>query len=538
MIESAHDKRPLGVTLLLVAAVAGIVGLSALRFIHLGADPPGGVTRSGVFYTDEGWYSRNAVSRHLGGPWIVEGDFNPVVNMPVLQAVNYAMFESFGMGLAQARVAGTIAFVGTLVLLFLALRRRIRREPLLVVLLLLSCNFLLFTFSRTAIAENMLMLFVVASMYFAIRSQWSRPVMNASLSALCFSLAVLTKLIGAFFLPVMVFFLWGFRDEEGSMSAASFFKKLAAAAAVLVIVFGGYYLLVISPHRGDFMYFNALNIARRIKPFGDESAAIKAIYVVKGSSLRAAGLSFIVFVSGMMSVLLVLFSQRLKRDPLMIAMLLWIFFYLGIIAINGYAPPRYYIPLMIPLTVLMVHLAFWLPGAVGGRIISPALAALGIVLIGASLATNTLHIARYMRKPVYTFRNMSRRIGEVVRLPGETEPSLLGHFANSISLEADIPSYNDSFRTWSIERLLARYNPRYYVCYGPVEKINPLDEYYEASQYLLNHYILVLLARFDALNNYYRGVPVYLYRIEQHVPEPDGTPAPETGGAQVPEAGR
>ena len=110
---------------------------------------------------------------------------------------------------------------------------------------------------------------------------------------------------------------------------------------------------------------------------------------------------------------------------------------------------------------------------------------------------------------------MARHIGALIEGHAGSKHALLGHFANSISFEAHLPSYNDSYRNCSIEHLMKRYEPDYYVCFGPVEKINPLDEYYESAEYLSRNYSLVYLAHYNVLGNYYRNKPIYLYRIDK-----------------------
>jgi hypothetical protein len=199
----------------------------------------------------------------------------------------------------------------------------------------------------------------------------------------------------------------------------------------------------------------------------------------------------------------------------MMTMVLWIFFYILIAAVNGYAPPRYYMPVIIPCIVLLAGITFWVPGAIEGKVLGPGIAAVGIVLMGASLFLNTQKIVRYVRAPEYTYKSMCKHIGARVRYDTGGKAAIIGHFANSISIEAGIPSYNDAFKTWPIDSLMAHYQPSYYVCYGPIEKTNPLDETYKSAVYISKHFHLVEIAQYDVLGNYYRKRPIHLYRIEK-----------------------
>jgi hypothetical protein len=81
-----------------------VVVANALKLVHLTADFPPGLTRSGVLYTDEGWYSLGAVSHVLHRGWRLDGEMNHFVMLPVGQLVQAAMFALFGMHLAVARL--------------------------------------------------------------------------------------------------------------------------------------------------------------------------------------------------------------------------------------------------------------------------------------------------------------------------------------------------------------------------------------------------------------------------------------------------
>ncbi len=520
MADTGNSSRSLSGKLFSLLLVAVVLCLGFLRFVNLDADPPRGLTRSGVLYTDEGWYARNAVSHYLGGPWIVEGDFNPIVNMPIQQFVHSGVFKLLGMSLWTSRVSGAAAFILTLFVLYLTLVGVVRKRIALAVMLLLASNYLLFAFSRIAIAENLMMLFVTSSLYFSTpSSRRGGPVAGAALAGWFFSLAVLTKLVAVFFLPVLLMLLWcpagciTLRHHDG------FARRLAACLGVVAVVFGIYFVLLVRGHMEDFRFFNQLNIAHRVKPVTLGSFLRKAFFVLKGSSLRQGGLAPIVYGGGMMGCLYVLLSRRLRREPLMTAMVVWAASYLLLAAVNGYAPPRYYVPVMIPFTVVLVSIAFWLPGTIQPRMPAFAAAVVALLVLGATVVLNTIEVAGYMRSPEYSFRDMSRDIGSRLRADegayagAKAGPALLGHFANSIGLEAGLRSYNDSYKTAPIGTIVDRYDPRYYVCYGPADSIPSSDDSYESAVYLRLHYRLIFMAKYDVLGNYYKGKPVYLYRL-------------------------
>ncbi len=515
-VYNMQINRPFTRRSVLILGILCSLVLILLRFGHLGADPPGDLTRSGVFYTDEGWYSRNAVSHYLGGPWIVEDDFNPIVNMPGLQFINYLSFRFLGMGLASARFPGALAFALMLMLLFMALKPVLKNVAAAAAVLILAADYMLFVFARVAIAENIMMFFITACLLFSLRSPCVRPVFNSASAGLCLGLAVLTKLIAVFFLPVMVFLLWGAAFSGGMQSREDPVKRTGTALGAALLVLGLYFVLMVRPHMEDFTYFNTLNIAGRLKNTHGDGILKKAFYVLKGSSLRQnpAGMAF--YVGGMIALLYSMMFRRCRRNTLMAAMALWTACYLSITAVNGYAPPRYYIPVMIPLAVALINVVFVIPRSAHFRKYTLIAAAAFAVLMGSIFSLNVRSIIQYISSPGYTFRDMSKSVGSIMRAGEENNgPVLLGHFANSIALEAGVRSINDTFKTADIGQVLDRYRPRYYVCYGPVDQMNRRNESRGSAFYIMHRYTLQFLASYDVLDNYYKGKPIYLYRLDE-----------------------
>src|SRR6478672_2024665 len=80
-----------------------MVVVNGLRFVHLDADFPPGVTTSRALYTDEGLYSFNAIRASADRSWYVPGELNTSINLPVGPILQIGIFRISGHSLIVAR---------------------------------------------------------------------------------------------------------------------------------------------------------------------------------------------------------------------------------------------------------------------------------------------------------------------------------------------------------------------------------------------------------------------------------------------------
>src|ERR1043165_1914840 len=95
--------------------LALVLFANVLRFIHLYADFPPGVTTSRALYTDEGLYSANGLNLGTDRPWYIPGELNAIINLPVAPLLQAAAFRVFGPTLIVARAlvaCATIVLIG------------------------------------------------------------------------------------------------------------------------------------------------------------------------------------------------------------------------------------------------------------------------------------------------------------------------------------------------------------------------------------------------------------------------------------------
>jgi hypothetical protein len=256
----------------MAAWLAGVAGFAALHALHLRADFPN--HSPWMFdwakYTDEGWYGNAAVRAHLLGHWHLAGDFNPAVAVPVWPALEWVLFCLTGVTVEAARALAVSVFFVNLALSYALLCARgagstsLRREarsafqwPALLAVSLLVTSPYLYCFSRLAILEPLLTLWVLAGLNVAVRmDRMRRPLWGAAGVGALALLAALTKTTAIFLLPALALAmavpLWRRRSLA--------LKCVGVASAVFAGGYGLWLVLVWRMHLlADFRYYFYVN---------------------------------------------------------------------------------------------------------------------------------------------------------------------------------------------------------------------------------------------------------------------------------------
>src|SRR5262245_19150503 len=191
--------RPLKIFLIV------LVLLSAVRFVHLDADFPPGITASRALYTDEGLYSVNAVRLSEGRLWYAPGELNTGINLPIAVALEAGAFRIFGRSLTVAR--GVIA-ASTIVLIAAAFTLTLGYAPFLcagLVAATLSVDFLLFSYSRLATVDVVMTTMVTLALLTASRVREKHAVLTAAAVGLIAGMAALTKTTAVCAIPAIAY---------------------------------------------------------------------------------------------------------------------------------------------------------------------------------------------------------------------------------------------------------------------------------------------------------------------------------------------
>ncbi len=230
MFPSAVRKRPYTIALVLLLGIAILI-----RFVYLHADTPHWV--GAWWLNDEGWWVRNARNRALFGVWSF-GDFSQGRSgAPVFTVASYLAFHWLGIGLGQARMVSGTAGVGTLVLLFLWLRRQWTNRYALLAALALGLSYVFFLHNRLATPESLVAFWLTAAALFWNEGERTR--VAYAFSGLAAMLAMGSKVTAVFFLAVPILLaLWPRRSDRRALLRPLAIFYLSAgiplAAALLV----------------------------------------------------------------------------------------------------------------------------------------------------------------------------------------------------------------------------------------------------------------------------------------------------------------
>ncbi len=471
-----------------------ILFLVVLRFFHLDADFPHNYTQYGVLYTDEGAYLNAATAHVLTGHWYVEGDFNTAVNLPIFPLFQLLSFKAFGLSLTSARLTVLFFFILLLIALYSLVKAYSNVTVALLSLLLISVNFNVFAFSRLAIMEIPMTFFVILSFLLASNRSIKRQGIFIILSGLVFVVAVLTKTSAIFALPILIYII--FKKQKPIPDKVTYCALLCSVVAAGFIV---YYFILVKPYLLDYQFYHTTNLYTRT-----HTGPLLLARGIAKAAFYGKHMGIIIYAAGMVYSVFFFFTvKEFRRHSLIWISLLWISVYMVMIGSQSYSPPRYYTPLVIPLSIsvaLMIH------HFLKTRIKSVQ-AILFIAAILISVAGNTAMVFRYILSPEYSWMAMADDIKNQIESDECANPVLLGHFSNSISLTTGIFSINDHKGTSDLRDRIEKYAPNYYVCLGPVkDDVRPvIEEYYDIER----------VSQYDVFNNYYTGEPVALYRLSE-----------------------
>jgi hypothetical protein len=507
--------KAIQVALLLVAAI--FLGFHAL---HLQADFPNhSPWMDWSKYTDEGWYGDAAIRHFQRGHWYVPGDFNPAAALPVWPLLESAVFRFSGVGVAPARALTVGIFALILLTSWLLLRRWQRLAPPsaqpsspslapAIAVLLLAVSPFCYAFTRLAILEPMLILLTLLALLAAScsdpqrGSNWQSHLRNTLPLGLLLPLMVLAKTTAIFLLPAIAWLLWaraGYRFRP--------FLRLSLPPALLAAVLWlSYYGLIVHPHfLSDYQYLFSANGYTGIT--SDNAFSVLCDTIADGQWIGP-----ILYPCALLAIAIVLFiNQRLLRNPLIPALILWAAGYAAFLAYHNNLQPRYYLVIAVPLTLLVaiVFESIWRHQ----RVIAPlhhlaaGLAVAALAAIVVSDAHQTLH---YVRTPEYTFARAASEIHDIVAADHTHNPLVLSISGSNLSLMTGLPSICDDFGTMDLAVRVRAYQPGWYVTWNQVD-----DDKMDALSPL---YHLRRVAAFPAMDDPERNLLI-LYRLDPASPD-------------------
>jgi 4-amino-4-deoxy-L-arabinose transferase-like glycosyltransferase len=466
-MERTHPIRPYFYWLWLVA----IAGLFVLHAVHLRADFPNNSPWMDYSkYTDEGWYGKAAIEHYVLGSWYVHGDFNPSVALPVLPALELALFHFTGVSLLAARLLILALFALNLIVAYLVLRTQASRPVALFAITLLASNAFLYAFSRLAILEQPMTLFLLISWLISLRLPQISPGVRRAVAlvaiGLLLCLMVLTKTTAIFLLPSTLFLIWHAYGYKLRRSAWPVLTVVLSAA----IPFATYYLFFVHPHYvSDYFYLFAANVWEQPTTFTGYLAAFW--YAMHGAFWIDPWLCLLGVALGVLSVV---FSRSLWRNPLVLASLVACAGYIFFIGWHNNMQPRYYQVVAYPL-IFFISLATQALFSARGKAIfsaprlSRALAFAAVVFAILTSAANVREILYWTRHPEYTWITAARQLTRYIDQHPNGNRLLLSISGDNITLITHLPAICDDFGTWDLPLRIHSYRPGWYAAWNELD---------------------------------------------------------------------
>jgi len=337
--------------ILIILLLAG----AYLRFSHLRADPPHDLSWSLGPFTDEGAISINARNMVLFGHWLMDDIFRMGVS-PLLSLLYYVIFSIFGTGFIQIRVLPVLLSLGTLVLLFLILKKEGSIKAALFSGFFLTTSYLYVMHNRLALEETSLNFFLILSLFFMQLGEEKRFYLF-----LCGFTSVLSvlwiKIIGfpVILVILLEIFRWGISSkvqERNRLIIKSFLLYVTGAFLAILIWFFTIFLPFKTPL---ITYFVAVSFKSAAGHPGNLGEFIRNLLNL-GTGDKLFPRAFYIFVLGFFYIFYFFgkFKQRLKDSSFHLDTLcvFWLMFGSLSLCYNLYHPIRYQMILIPPLAIL------------------------------------------------------------------------------------------------------------------------------------------------------------------------------------------
>ena len=473
--------------------------LALMRFVHLTADFPAGITTAGVLYTDEGWYANAAIRIITYGTWYLDGDFNPAINMPMGQILHSMVFSVFGMSLFSARLPEAFSFVLIICLTAFIVKSYYGVWTSLLTALLLASNFTGFAYSRLAIMEPIGTAFVVAALLVAIKAQGRRAVLWITGASLLVVVACLTKGSMIFAAPLIAY--------VGIKNAEHMRERVLLPSIVAFIVLGaviGYQAVAKHLYPIDYVYFNEINIHSRL--VSGVHDWYKNLLQILNYTLRFG--KGLIFVSTILIVWAAMVCRDFYRKPLVDVLFVYIIAYVFLLSTITYSAPRYFIPLLVPFSALCAIAYSELMKYFSDKNTKRWLAYTPVLLVAGITLFHSVKIGWYLASPNYTFVNMAHGVSDIIRKRegNLSTTSVIGGVSDSIALETGIRSLAAANSPFPLTARLQSQQPKYAILLGTEGGWAAIIEQAGGK--------ITKLGTWDVYGNYYNGQPVQLLGID------------------------
>lgn len=479
--------------------------LLGMHYAHLRADFPNhSPWVDWAKYTDEGWYGDAAIRYHLSGRWNRPGDFNPAAALPVWPLLEGLLFGLTGVDIVPARALSVSVFLCSVFVAYLLMRRCARpaaeyakvpdiAEELApaIAVLVLSANPFLYTFSRMAIVEPLLVLLTLIAMLVAWTPlQGKGEIARQVVLGILMAWMIGTKTTAVCLLPAVLWMVGAGAQWQWRKALRVAFVACSTMAAVMGIYLFG---VVHTGHWADFRY---LFTANQYTGITRETFWHVVSETLKDTAWTGPSLWFIAITTIFLATL---FRRSIWRDPLFTGCVLWVSGYFTFLAYHASLQPRYYMVIATPLTILAMR------GLEDLCVEWPALTIPSAIVLTAVTIAHCMTLEQYVRYPQYTFADAAAKVKKLVEAEKNHSKMVLSISGSDLTLMTGLPSICDDFGTMELEQRVARYRPGWFIAWNYVE-----DDKMEALHHL---YRLTRVAEFPAMDDPDRNLLI-VYRLD------------------------
>jgi 4-amino-4-deoxy-L-arabinose transferase-like glycosyltransferase len=487
---------------------------AAVHAVHLRADFPNfSPWQDWSKYTDEGWYGNAAIRAHLFGNWYIPGDFNPAPAVPVWPFLQWLLFFVTGVTPQAARGLAVAFFFLNLLLSYKLFRERGPRWVGLLAVTLLVTSPFLYSFSRLAILEPLLIALTLGAMNLAIRMpRFAHKEGAAALIGLIFTGMMLTKTTAIFLLPALVWMIaLPFWNQK-----AKLLRMIAAAGGTAAVSFSLWMLLVVNYGLfDDYKYLFFINSYK--KPHGLAERLMSFWYSFHGGlwvDLVLIPLAGILILAALWTRSRIRarnwkpnWTAGLWRDPLFSGSVLAVAGYIAFMTYQNHPQPRYY--------TVVAFFSFFVVVRITAQLLYDTAAArkVGLAILAVVVVTagvNCVWTLKYVLTPQYTFVNAAQNLTNYIDQHPNGNRLLVSISGDQITLVTHLPTLCDDFGTLDLPVKLAKYQPGWFAAWNDIDP-GTLED-------LHVHYSLEQVANYPAFDDPDRNMLV-LFKLH---PLPEG----------------
>lgn len=441
-----RDKR----WLLLLVAMAAMLGL---RLWHIRADFPDYhfYSQDGAKFTDEGFYTSAALNYYTLGHIYVPGGWNPGIFMPVWPLMVGLVFHFTGISVAAARSLGVVCTWISVLLVYAIGRQYRSRTFAWLTAFLVSVNALGFFYSRLAILEPALVLFLLLAIYLAGKVRPGGYAL-AALVGVVFVLMTLTKTTGPFVLPAVLYPMWA--RNRSYRSAA--WKLLAVTMGVILLLLGA----------AKWIWFH------RFQPDANIILGLNPLWQLENSPsrlarffLRGTWIDPVLFPLALAAFVAAIAKLRFFwKDTLFVTAFLWEAGYAAFIVFHYDGPPRYFVAMIVPTVWLAGIFLEWLWHS------RRPVAWAAFASVAACVLWSVAYIGVYLAHPTYTMLDASRGIRQIILTAHASHPEnrelMIGRGADQFSLLSGGFPTMDSDGPMLLADKLETYRPGWFMAWN------------------------------------------------------------------------